>query len=444
MGGMVGATALGDECGVRNLITLDMGGTSADVSLIADGAPMLTNRSRIGPHPLLVPTLDMVTIGAGGGSIAWVEGGFGAARRPAQRGLGARARPATARAARIRRSPTPTSCSAVSTRRTSSAARARSTSRARREAIASRIAEPLGMTLEDAAFGIIAIAEAHMADAIRLVSVERGLDPRDFTLVAFGGAGAAACRAPGRSAVDRQRARAACAGQPVGDGTAVRRRASRSRAHAAAPADARLACRACARSYDELLAEADAALAADGVGPRRRDAARSSADLRYQGQNYELTLPVTDGRPRATASASSSRASTTSTAASTATSSRAARCSSSTCASPRPARRRTRTGRESRKRATARSPVGRRSDAGRVRACASTRRSSASTTSRRRSASPAPAIVEYSRQHAVPAARLERAHRRAAATRISSRATVAATELTAPDAIAQGVRMTRT
>ncbi len=75
MGGIIGATALAARCGIRDIITLDMGGTSADVSLVANGEPLLTNRSRIGTHPLLVPTLDMVTIGAGGGSIASVEGG---------------------------------------------------------------------------------------------------------------------------------------------------------------------------------------------------------------------------------------------------------------------------------------------------------------------------------------------------------------------------------
>ena len=75
MGGIVGAGALAARSGIRDLITLDMGGTSADVSLVANGQPTLSHRSSIGPYPLLAPTLDMITIGAGGGSIAWIDGG---------------------------------------------------------------------------------------------------------------------------------------------------------------------------------------------------------------------------------------------------------------------------------------------------------------------------------------------------------------------------------
>src|SRR3546814_9603930 len=73
MGGIIGGTALAKACGLSNVITLDMGGTSADISLIAEGTPVLTNRSHVGPYPLLVPMLDLITIGAGGGSMAWLD-----------------------------------------------------------------------------------------------------------------------------------------------------------------------------------------------------------------------------------------------------------------------------------------------------------------------------------------------------------------------------------
>jgi N-methylhydantoinase A len=291
MGGMVGATALGQECGVRNLITLDMGGTSADVSLIADGTPLLTNRSRIGPHPLLVPTLDMVTIGAGGGSIAWVEGGFGLRVGPHSAG----SVPGPACYGQGGTQPTVTDANLVLGRLNASyflgGARTLDLARAT-AAIRTRVAEPLGMTIEAAAFGIIAIAEAHMADAIRLVSVERGLDPRDFTLVAFGGAGPlhavrlAEALSIGSVLVPPAPGNLSAMGLLCAD---VRHDLARTLLHRLSQ-DFLPQVRAV---FDEILAEADAALASDGVpAPERR--CTLSADLRYQGQNYELTIPVTE------------------------------------------------------------------------------------------------------------------------------------------------------
>jgi N-methylhydantoinase A len=290
MGGMVGATALGNACGVRNLITLDMGGTSADVSLIADGTPLLTNRSRIGPHPLLVPTLDMVTIGAGGGSIAWVEGGFGLRVGPRSAG----SVPGPACYGQGGTQPTVTDANLVLGRLNASyflgGARTLDLALAT-EAIRSKVAEPLGMTIEAAAFGIIAIAEAHMADAIRLVSVERGLDPRDFTLVAFGGAGPlhavrlAEALSIGSVLVPPAPGNLSAMGLLCAD---VRHDLARTLLNRLAP-DLLPRVRAV---YDEILAEADAALASDGVPSAERRCALS-ADLRYQGQNYELTIPVT-------------------------------------------------------------------------------------------------------------------------------------------------------
>jgi N-methylhydantoinase A len=291
MGGMVGATALGRECGVANLITLDMGGTSADVSLIADGTPLLTNRSRIGPHPLLVPTLDMVTIGAGGGSIAWVEGGFGLRVGPHSAG----SVPGPACYAQGGEQPTVTDANLVLGRLNASyflgGTRALDLPRAT-EAIRSKVAEPLGMTLEAAAFGIIAIAEAHMADAIRLVSVERGLDPRDFTLVAFGGAGPLHAVRLAEALSIRSVLVPPAPGNLSAMGLLcadVRHDLARTLLHRLTP-DFLPRLRAI---FDELLVEADAALASDGVPTDDRECTLA-ADLRYQGQNYELTIPVTD------------------------------------------------------------------------------------------------------------------------------------------------------
>src|SRR3546814_19545890 len=100
MGGIIGGTALAKACGLSNVITLDMGGTSADISPIAEGTPVLTNRSHVGPYPLLVQMLDIITIGAGGAAMALlvyyevlrgVTSTAGATPGPVFSGLGSRA-----------------------------------------------------------------------------------------------------------------------------------------------------------------------------------------------------------------------------------------------------------------------------------------------------------------------------------------------------------------
>ncbi|MGE0798441.1 MAG: hydantoinase/oxoprolinase family protein [Lautropia sp.] len=290
MGGIVGANALAARCGIANLITLDMGGTSADVALIAGNRPVLTNRSSIGAHPLLVPTLDMVTIGAGGGSIAWLESG--AALRVGPHSAGSQPGPASY--GQGGRDPTVTDANIVTGRLSPDyflgGARRLDPALAH-QAIESRIAAPLGLSVEAAALGILAIAEAHMANAIRLVSVERGLDPREFTLVAFGGAGAlhairlAEALSIGAVLIPPAPGNLSAMGLLCAD---VRHDLTRTVFARPAPA---LAPRLLA-AVDELMAEADAALAADQVAPPQRSFTLS-ADLRYEGQNYELTVPIT-------------------------------------------------------------------------------------------------------------------------------------------------------
>lgn len=289
MGGIVGATALAAACGIENLITLDMGGTSADVSLITNGAPVLANRSHIGSHPLLVPTLDMVTIGAGGGSIAWVDGGTALRVGPHSAG----SVPGPACYGQGGDSPTVTDANLVAGRLNGDyfLGGARSLQfRFAFDAIEQKIAKPLGMTVDDAALGIIAIAEAHMVNAIRLVTVDRGLDPRDFTLVAFGGAGALHAVRLAEALSIRKVLIPPAPGNMSAMGLLcadVRHDYARTIVLKVGPAIApRLAA-----MFDEMLIEAEAALAEDGVEPDARRCTLS-VDLRYQGQNYELTLPL--------------------------------------------------------------------------------------------------------------------------------------------------------
>jgi N-methylhydantoinase A len=188
-GGVSQACFVGGVAGLRDLITYDMGGTSTDVCLVRDLTPLATSDGMVGAFPVKVPQIDMHTVGAGGGSLAWldVDGSLqvgprsaGANPGPAAYGLGGR-------------EPTVTDANVVlgrigSARRlggsiTLEAARAH-------QAVA-ELADRTGgtLTVEALAEGIVRIAVARMTSAIREISIQRGHDPRDFTLVAFGGAG---------------------------------------------------------------------------------------------------------------------------------------------------------------------------------------------------------------------------------------------------------------
>jgi N-methylhydantoinase A len=184
--GVVGAAALAIATGVPDIITVDIGGTSADICLIAGGKPGLTQSGKVGPWPLPLPMVDMVTIGAGGGSIARVAGGAlivgpqsaGADPGPACYGRGGD-QPTVTDAHLVLGHLPP---ALLGGRMALDPALAEA-------AIRARVATPLGLSLEDAARGILAIADNTMVGAIRIVSVERGHDPRGFALVPFGGAG---------------------------------------------------------------------------------------------------------------------------------------------------------------------------------------------------------------------------------------------------------------
>ena len=198
--GAVGAAYVGAGCGHKNLIGIDIGGTSADISLIHGGEPGLTTTGRVGNWPIGLPMIDIVTIGAGGGSIARVSDAGALMVGPQSAG----AVPGPVCYARGGVEPTVTDAHLVlghlppyllggSFALDVEAARA---------AIRGRIAEPLGMSVEAAARGILAIVDNNMVGAIRVVSVERGHDPRDFSLLPFGG--------PGRCMAARWRGCSAC------------------------------------------------------------------------------------------------------------------------------------------------------------------------------------------------------------------------------------------
>ncbi len=184
--GVVGARAIAAACGIKDIITVDIGGTSADICLIKDGRIGLTQQGKVGDWPLPLPMVDMVTIGAGGGSIAAVTdetltvGPRSAGARPGPAAYGHGGREATVTDAHVVLGHLPEKLLGGRMALDVDAARA---------VVQDRVAGPLGLSLEEAARGILAIADNHMVGAVRVVSVERGHDPRHFTLVPFGGAG---------------------------------------------------------------------------------------------------------------------------------------------------------------------------------------------------------------------------------------------------------------
>src|SRR5262245_3574356 len=285
--GVSGAGLVGDAAGVGDLISVDVGGTSADVCLIRGGEADVTVEGRIGAWPLHVPMIDVHTIGAGGGSIARVtdDGSLvvgpesaGAAPGPACYGTGGE-------------EPTVTDAHLVLGRIQVELAGGEITldvARARR-AIEERVARPLGLSLEAAASGILDIVNNNMVGAIRLVSVERGHDPRELALVPFGGAGP--LHGADLAALLGMRTIVVPPSPGVLStfgllGTDVRN--DYARTHLVKPPDYDLA--AVAQIYQDLEREAEAWLDAEGV-PQAQRRRRRLADVRYRHQGFEITVP---------------------------------------------------------------------------------------------------------------------------------------------------------
>ena len=186
--GVVGAAEVAREAGYANLITFDAGGTSTDVSLIERGVPAFASARTIADYPVRSPMVDVHVIGAGGGSIAWLDDA--GALKVGPRSAGADPGPVAYGRGGIE--PTLTDANIVLQRLDPSAllgGRMPVDASASRRAIAERIATPMGLSVEQAALGIIRIAVANMSRAIRSVSTEKGHDVREFALFPYGGAG---------------------------------------------------------------------------------------------------------------------------------------------------------------------------------------------------------------------------------------------------------------
>ncbi|MCY4592273.1 MAG: hydantoinase/oxoprolinase family protein [Alphaproteobacteria bacterium] len=289
--GTAGAAWLGRLAGFPDLLTIDMGGTSADVGLVRGNEPVRTTAGGIGHHPLSLPMIDIHTIGAGGGSIASVtdEGGI----RVGPESAGADPGPACYGAGATR--PTVTDANLVLGRIPASLldGEVALDFDAAERAIDEHVARPLNTSAGDAALGIIDLVNASMTGALKVMSVERGLDPIDFALSAFGGAG------PVHAAMLMRSLGTGCVMVPRHPGimcaigllaTDLRYDFAVTRLQRAGDIDPVLT----GEVLDDLGDQADRRLTADGIPPERR-LCRRAADMRYAHQGVELTVGLADG-----------------------------------------------------------------------------------------------------------------------------------------------------
>jgi N-methylhydantoinase A len=288
-GGVVASAHVAALSGFADIITLDMGGTSTDISLVLGGAPQVTREASLAGTPIRIPVIDINAIGAGGGSIGWIDDGGALRVGPHS----AEAVPGPACYGRGGDEPTVTDANLVLGRfgaDTRLGGELALDPEAAARAIQNRIAGPLGLDLTAAAAGILRVANANMTRGIRVVSVERGHDPRRLTLVPFGGAGPmhgsplARELAIPRLLVPPTPGILCALGMLVAD-----LRHDLVRTHLAAHAD--LSAEAARAVFDPMLEEAQRLLAADRV-PVERQRIEMRVDMRYIGQSYELPIPL--------------------------------------------------------------------------------------------------------------------------------------------------------
>jgi N-methylhydantoinase A len=289
--GAMGAAFIGLAAGFRDVISIDIGGTSADICLIKDGEPGMTVEGRVGDWPLPLPMLDVHTIGAGGGSIAAIAASgsltvgprsAGADPGPVAYGKGGVEPTVTdAHLALGRLLPALLGGDLTLDRQTAI------------NAIRERIARPLGLDVSAAARGILAVLENNMAGAIRVVSVERGHDPRDFALVPFGGAGPLHGSALARLLGIRTIVVPPAPGVLSALGLLVSNlKSDYARTYVQRPPHYDLA--GMEAVFAELETEAKVWLEREGAPPDGRMIQRQ-ASMRYVHQGFELTVPWPSG-----------------------------------------------------------------------------------------------------------------------------------------------------
>ena len=286
-GGVSGAVWVAKQAGFENLLTFDMGGTSTDVALVQDGKAHLRRETTVGDVTVRASSVDVRTVGAGGGSIAHVPELTGALRVGPE---SAGAQPGPSAYNKGGDLPTVTDANVV-LGYLPSEVRLGGDMEIRKdlaEQAIKPVAKALGISVKRAAAGIIDIVNENMYGALRLVSVEQGFDPRDFALIGFGGAGPLHANALGRlmnswPVIIPPGPGVLCA---YGDAT-TRVRDEASRTYIRRFADTTTA--DLAKIYEELAAKALKTLAQQGV-PDKECSVSCQADIRYQGQGLQLTV----------------------------------------------------------------------------------------------------------------------------------------------------------
>jgi N-methylhydantoinase A len=303
--GVIASAYLGETLGHPDILSFDMGGTTAKVGLIQGGQPSVTKDYNVGGHagasvggtalsgyPVRTPVVDLVEIGAGGGSIAWVDSG--GLLRVGPRSAGADPGPVCYRNGGTE--PTVTDANVVLGRLNPGyflGGEIGLDVEGASKAIEERCAKPLGLSVTEAANGIVEIANAAMVNALHLISVQRGYDPRDFVLVGFGGAGPVHANALMRDAemptllIPRSPGIFSATGLLTTD---IKRDAAVTvmrRLDELDPAEMEA-------TFHRLEESGRSELEREGLSGEAIEFARK-VDLRYVGQSYELTIPAGDG-----------------------------------------------------------------------------------------------------------------------------------------------------
>ncbi len=286
--GVIGARFIAEKAGFKNFITLDMGGTSTDVSLVVNGEIQYTTEKEIAGRPVRLPMVDVHTVGAGGGSIAWLDPG--GMLRVGPRSAGADPGPAcyghggtepTVTDAHLLLGLLPFARPLGGNLRLSPALA---------EKALGTLAKRLGMDLPSTACGILEVAEATMERAIRVISIERGYDPRDFVLVAFGGAGplhaASLARKLGISKVLVPRYAGVLSALGLVTADIVHNFVRSLVAPLAAVSLAKINA-----LFEEMQKEAESVLRDEKISEEQWEFFYS-LDLRYRGQGFEIHVPI--------------------------------------------------------------------------------------------------------------------------------------------------------
>ncbi|MDX2446529.1 MAG: hydantoinase/oxoprolinase family protein, partial [Desulfobacterales bacterium] len=295
VGGIIASAEIGKRLGFMDVIAFDMGGTTAKASLIKDGEPSVAEGYHVGGyasgHPIMLPVIDVVEVGAGGGSIAWIDEVGGLKIGPQSAG----GHPGPVCYDEGGEDPTVTDANVVLGRINSEnflGGEMPLNLEKARKAIKEKIASKLNFSVEEAAMGIVQIAVAKMSLAVRGVSVEKGYDPRDFVLVASGGAGPVHALAIARELkipkviIPPLPAHFSAMGMLMTD---IKHDFIRTYYKPLKDADFDKI----KKIYDEMVTDGITTIEKEGV---ETDAIRTPAffDLRYIGQEFFLTIPVSE------------------------------------------------------------------------------------------------------------------------------------------------------